>query len=467
MKIRSLQLKNIGVFEDETIHFPEKKGEGAEIHILTGQNGTGKTTILQALAKALIQIEPFNFYSHLYNNLNGFGFIKSFNKKISRDNFIYKVNFEEDNYIEFTQLGSSNYSYWYFTPPIIQKLINEKFDLVHKTGTPLVLSGEDAQKSKEDEYNQYRENGVNFFALAYTGYRFIENKENINISDNSFFDPVKYSLEFFKNQESNDYTLNQWLANTISKRNNAFFEGNKLEVEKYSKNIELLKQIIFEIIETPVDFKFKNEKAKIVAVKNGEELDFDLLPDGLRSIISWLGDLIMRMDALKWENDLDIRDREFILFLDEIEVHLHPYWQRKILPVVQNTFKNAQIFITTHSPFIVNSVDGAYIYELKLDDKGNCHCEKPQLSSTTMPIDEVLSEIYDIDTLKMYGQPIEKEIEDFQKDLKKAYHKSNDFNKKDFLKRAKNLASKSTDLRNNVQFELRQLSKNLAENFEI
>jgi DNA repair exonuclease SbcCD ATPase subunit len=51
MKIRSLTLKNIGVFEDETIAFPEKKEKDkAEIHILTGENGTGKTTILQALA---------------------------------------------------------------------------------------------------------------------------------------------------------------------------------------------------------------------------------------------------------------------------------------------------------------------------------------------------------------------------------------------------------------------------------
>lgn len=60
MKIRSLTLKNIGVFEDETISFPENQEKekavstGAEIHILTGQNGTGKTTILQALASGVI-----------------------------------------------------------------------------------------------------------------------------------------------------------------------------------------------------------------------------------------------------------------------------------------------------------------------------------------------------------------------------------------------------------------------------
>ncbi len=57
-------------------------------------------------------------------------------------------------------------------------------------------------------------------------------------------------------------------------------------------------------------------------------------------------------------------DRNFILFLDEIEIHLHPSWQRKILPVVQNLFRNGQIFIATHSPLVVASVSDAWVYKL-------------------------------------------------------------------------------------------------------
>lgn len=167
------------------------------------------------------------------------------------------------------------------------------------------------------------------------------------------------------------------------------FENNEKEVKKYSKSIESLKRTIEEIIEIPIDFKFKNEKLKVVTVKAGVELD--VLSDGLRSVISWISDLLMRMDALKLENDLPIFKREF--FLDEMEVHLHPSWQRKILPVVQKLFKNAQIFIATHSPFIVNFVDGAYVHELKLNSEGNCSAEQSlRISSTVMPIDEILEE---------------------------------------------------------------------------
>jgi predicted ATP-binding protein involved in virulence len=50
--------------------------------------------------------------------------------------------------------------------------------------------------------------------------------------------------------------------------------------------------------------------------------------------------------------------------LDEIDIHLHPEWQRKVLPLVQRVFPNAQIIASTHSPFVVASVDDARIITL-------------------------------------------------------------------------------------------------------
>jgi predicted ATP-binding protein involved in virulence len=456
MKIRSLTLKHIGVFEDETINFPEKKEKDkAEIHILTGQNGTGKTTILQALAGGMLKIEQYKTFPHNFEFATPSKtfekiLLKKFKSKVQNQTPI-TVNFSEYAWIKIL----NNFHY-------------ETYNIYTKYATIAHVGSGSKDELKELYKTKFARDLVKSVAFAYSGYRFIEDEENLNIKENEDYDPLENALEFNKTYNKNDYSLNQWLANTISKRNNAFFEGNEKEVERFKRNIENLKLIIQEIIETPIDFKFKNETSKIVAVKGGVELDFDLLPDGLRSIISWIGDLLMRMDALKWENDLPVFEREFILFLDEIEVHLHPSWQRKVLPVVQKLFKNAQIFITTHSPFIVNSIDGAYIYELKLDADGKCKVELPiGISDTSKPIDEVLNEVYDIEPTQMYGEPRTIEIEEFQKDVEKAYKKEADFDKKAFLSKAKKLAFRSTELRNNVQFELRQLSKSLAEDFSI
>ncbi len=141
-------------------------------------------------------------------------------------------------------------------------------------------------------------------------------------------------------------------------------KGNAALAKSYLETVERLKIAIGAIIQKEIDFDIDESDLKVWIVVAGEKLEFNQLPDGLKSIISWISDLLMRMDRVKWENDTPVFDRNFILFLDEIEVHMHPAWQRKILPVVQKLFPNAQIFISTHSPFVVGSVDGAWIHKL-------------------------------------------------------------------------------------------------------
>ena len=451
MKIRSLTLKHIGVFENETIVFPKKKEKNkAEIHILTGQNGTGKTTILQALAIKMLEVKPFIEFKSLISSTFKKNFYKRWNTGNNEhgDGSIIFDNGEEIKFNGFEAEGVNVFR---------DKKFNE-------------IISERQQKIFQATLKEYSNNYIyNFVAFAYSGYRFIEHEENVETKDKPKYNPLEKALEFDKSFTQNDYTLNQWLAVNSSKRALARESGDIKGVERYDKNIKNIELIIQEITEKAIKFEtVYDTNIKIVANVEGKKLDFDLLPDGLRSLISWIGDLLMRMDALKWENDLPVFEREFILFLDEIEVHLHPSWQRKVLPVVQKLFKNAQIFITTHSPFIVNSIDGAYIYELKLDVEGKCKVELPiSISDTSKPIDEVLNEVYDIEPTQMYGEPRTIEIENFQKDVEKAYKKEADFDKKEFLIKAKTLAFRSTELRNNVQFELRQLSKSLAEDFSI
>ena len=450
MKIRSLTLKHIGVFEDETIVFPEKKDiDKAEIHILTGQNGTGKTTILQALALKMLEVKPFVEFKSLISSTFKKNFYKRWNTGSQYGGG--SVIFDNGQEIKFNVLEMK----------ISFPSGDEKFD---------EIVSERQLKIYQDTLKEYANDYIcNFVVFAYSGYRFIEHEENVETKDKPKYNPLEKALEFDKSSTQNDYTLSQWLAINSSKRALARESGDKKGIERFDKNIKNIELIIQEITGKTIKFEtVYDTDLKIVVNIEGKKLDFDLLPDGLRSLISWIGDLLMRMDALKWENDLPVFEREFILFLDEIEVHLHPSWQRRVLPVVQKLFKNAQIFITTHSPFIVNSIDGAYIYELKLDADGKCKVELPiGISDTSKPIDEILNEVYDIEPTQMYGEPRTIEIEEFQKDVEKAYKKAADFDKKAFLNKAKKLAFRSTELRNNVQFELRQLSKSLAEDFSI
>ena len=87
------------------------------------------------------------------------------------------------------------------------------------------------------------------------------------------------------------------------------------------------------------------------------------MSSGYAAIFEIINDLIMRMEAksgLRTEFDM-----EGIVLVDEIETHLHLDLQKKILPTLTTLFPNIQFIITTHSPFILSSLDNAVIYDLQ------------------------------------------------------------------------------------------------------
>ena len=78
-------------------------------------------------------------------------------------------------------------------------------------------------------------------------------------------------------------------------------ESGKKEFEKQLKtSIQNIEEIISEIIESRFQFDFSCETISVRANINGEILDLQFLPDGLKSILSWVADLLMRLDRIPW-----------------------------------------------------------------------------------------------------------------------------------------------------------------------
>ncbi|WP_072929447.1 AAA family ATPase [Nissabacter archeti] len=101
--------------------------------------------------------------------------------------------------------------------------------------------------------------------------------------------------------------------------------------------------------------------------KNKDEFTFQTLSSGYSSILRIYADLIMRVEM--WELTPD--SIEGIIFIDEIDAHLHVSLQKQILRFFTNAFPKIQFIVTTHSPFVVTSVTDAVIYDLTTNDKVN------------------------------------------------------------------------------------------------
>lgn len=108
----------------------------------------------------------------------------------------------------------------------------------------------------------------------------------------------------------------------------------------------------------------------VVTVKHGEggrDMAFDQLSDGYRGVIAVAADIAKRL-ATRTGATGNPLDAEMIVLIDEVELHLHPSWQQRILTDLRRTFPNAQFVVSTHSPQVLTTVQPRNIVELAVED---------------------------------------------------------------------------------------------------
>ena len=90
-------------------------------------------------------------------------------------------------------------------------------------------------------------------------------------------------------------------------------------------------------------------------------------------------------------------ERPAVLFIDEIENHLHPIWQRRFIPAFLEHFPNLQIFATTHSPFAVAGLKAGQVHKLFRNEDGGIEVETNHYELVGWTADEILHEYLDVD----------------------------------------------------------------------
>lgn len=142
--------------------------------------------------------------------------------------------------------------------------------------------------------------------------------------------------------------------------------NNKIERAKLIKNwfneFENLLKKIFQ--DQSLRLEFDEETYRFSIIEKGKEpFDFNTLSDGFAAILDIVVGLIMRMEK---NSDKKFKyDMRGIVLIDEIETHLHLELQKHIMTFLVETFPNLQFIVSTHSPFILNSIDNTIIYDLE------------------------------------------------------------------------------------------------------
>lgn len=295
--------------------------------LLTGKNGSGKTTVLKALKKYLSVI-PDNEMKSL-----------------------------EENWPKWMKQKKKEME--------TAKSENEKFDAqqmyeIYYNNIKKYRDGLLVAFNQKDGLESSFQNG--HFILAYYG---AERKTDL-IIQNGVEDVVldrSYSLD------SNPGTvLLKYLVHLKTQQAYARNEHDMAAVElldQWFARFEEALKVLLDNESIALRYDYKNYNFQII--EDGRNaFGFDQLSDGYSAVIQIMADLILRMEQ-NWLKTgiLSSYDAEGIVLIDELETHLHISLQKNILPFLTKFFPNIQFIVSTHSPYILNSIENCVIYDLE------------------------------------------------------------------------------------------------------
>lgn len=156
----------------------------------------------------------------------------------------------------------------------------------------------------------------------------------------------------------------QYLVYLKTQQAFAITEGNQVESGKIQNWFERLQEQLRELFEDDqlkLEFESRSLNFTLKLEDKREPFDFSTLSAGHTAYLEIVSELIMRME----KNDVSSYDLQGIVLIDEIETHLHVSLQKKILPFLTTLFPKIQFIVTTHSPFVLNSIPDTIICDLE------------------------------------------------------------------------------------------------------
>lgn len=158
-------------------------------------------------------------------------------------------------------------------------------------------------------------------------------------------------FEWFKDQED---------IENAERRANAAYENRRLSAVRRA-----IERLLGEGFANP---RIRRTPLRLVIDKKGQELSLNQLSDGERGLIALAGDLARRLTDAN-PALVDPLQGSAVVLIDELELHLHPAWQRDIVPNLLRTFPNCQFIVTTHSAQLLSHVRAENIRILRWEDR--------------------------------------------------------------------------------------------------
>lgn len=162
----------------------------------------------------------------------------------------------------------------------------------------------------------------------------------------------------------------------------------------------------------PADAAFagKYEEGEYFFELKGEAMPFGALSDGYRAYIGWIADLLYHV-CMGAPSGAKLVENRGVVLVDEIDLHLHPEWQRSIITRISQALPNLQFVFSTHSPIVAGSLESENIFVMDSDAHGVAVVKQFAERIYGLPAEEVLlSSYFNLKTTR--AEPVVDELQE-------------------------------------------------------
>ncbi|WP_462146229.1 AAA family ATPase [Pseudoalteromonas gelatinilytica] len=346
MKIHELRLKNFRKFADARFCFNTE----TNITVLIGENATGKSAILNALSimmgSYLLDFKVPQAARHIRKDEIRIAQIEN--------GEIVSLEPQWADGIQVSCIGSLAE-----VAPHDKSLIKPFYwsrELTSEKGkTTRINANKIAKAGKEARLKIEKGEEVLLPVLSYYGTgRLWHKKQEIEISKP---DSRAIGYRDCLDPASNHTLFSKWFSR---------LEQAGIQKGKRFNTLEAIRLAVKTCIPNCVNFYFDIELQELmVEFSNGKIYSFDNLSDGYRNMLAIVADIAHRAARLNpqlEENAAKLTPG--IVLIDELDLHLHPKWQREIIGSLRTSFPKVQFIVTTHSPFIIQSLERGEVLDL-------------------------------------------------------------------------------------------------------
>lgn len=352
MKIDAVKLQDYRAFEDSTFSFDRN------LNVLVGVNGSGKSSILEAIAVALsrlfVRVRRTKGTGRLLK-------VSDVRHGASEARCTIKVMYENDEFVWQIIKGKKPRYNKSKKSQSIRRLKTVKM-LANIIGTELVLD-EEANIPLAVYYPVNR--AILDVPLRIKKRHSFEQLSSYDKALSGARSDFRLFFEWYRNQEDLENEQRLRPVEHVDRRRSDEYRDPML-------------QAVREAVHSIAGFsnvRIRRNPLRMEVQKGNQLLDVRQLSDGEKCLLAMAGDLARRL-AIANPSLGNPLDGEAVVLIDEIELHLHPEWQHKVVKRLRETFPNSQFILTTHSPQVVSHVPCKNIWCL-VDSEDGVEVNRP------------------------------------------------------------------------------------------